>query len=173
MASLQKSSIHDILYFERYPNADLILLANMPSPPPPYSPGQGQSASQAAVSSPPMPTSAFPLSQTSSPNSGHDYTPIVPQVTLPGFEYGVRNPNKMPASFPPPPPKNSRDHSASRSRPDKPHSIFSISALTSRTRASDHSPASSAIDALQINTSEALARAPGHNYGHGPRASQP
>lgn len=146
----------------------------MPSPPPPYSPGQGQSASQAVVSSPPMPTSAFPPSQTSSPNSGHhDYTPIVPQVTLPGFEYGVRNPNKMPASFPPPPPKNSRDHSASRSRPDKSHSIFSISALTSRTRASDHSPASSAIDALQINTSEALARAPGHNYGHGPRASQP
>ena len=146
----------------------------MPSPPPPYSPGQGQSASQAAVSSPPMPTSAFPSSQTSSPNLGHhDYTPIVPQVTSPGFEYGVRNLNKMPASFPPPPPKNSRDRSASRSRPDKPHSIFSISALTSRTRASDHSPASSAIDALQINTSEALARAPGHNYGHGPRASQP
>lgn len=146
----------------------------MPSPPPPYSPGQGQSASQAAVSSPPMPASAFPPSQTSSPNLGHhDYTPIVPQVTSPGFEYGVRNPNKMPASFPPPPPKNSRDRSASRSRPDKSHSIFSISALTSRTRASDHSPASSAIDALQINTSEALARAPGHNYGHGPRASQP
>lgn len=155
--------------------------ANMPSPPPPYSPGQGQSMSQTMGSSPHLSGNAFTSSHSASPS---EYTPssgssiVVPQRTSSGYDLSrpssVTVPNSAsnatsPPSFPPPPPLATRDRSSSRS--DKQHSIFSLSALTSRNRASEYSQAPSAIESLRINTTEALARAP-VNGSQGPRVSQ-
>jgi hypothetical protein len=57
--------------------------------------------------------------------------------------------------FPPPPARNGPGRSASR---DKLSSKFSLSSF--RNRNNDQSPAPSAIEALQINTSDALQRTP-------------
>ena len=143
-----------------------LLLASMPSPPPPYSPGQGQSLSQAAGSSPHMSSNAF-APQNVPTSVGPEYIPAAPSRPVSGYDYGHSRPSSMaiPASatsvtsapsFPPPPPRNARDRSLSR---DKSHSKFSLSAF--RNRNSDHSPAPSNIENLRISTSEAISRAPG------------
>ncbi|KAF2178391.1 hypothetical protein K469DRAFT_643155 [Zopfia rhizophila CBS 207.26] len=147
--------------------------ATMPSPPPPYSPAQTQNISQAVGSSPHLSGNAFPPQNP--PTSAHpsEYIPSAPSRPVSGFEYNRPSSIVVPSSatsitsnpqFPPPPPRNARDRSASR---DKSHSKFSLSAFRSRT--SDQSPAPSAIESLRINTTEAISRAPA---SPGPRASQ-
>jgi hypothetical protein len=138
----------------------------MPSPPPPYSPGQNQNLSQAVNSSPHLSGNAFPPTQ-NPPTSAHpsDYVPSAPSRPVSGFVASRPGSMIVPTSatsitsnpqFPPPPPSNAPGRSASR---DKAHSKFSLSAF--RNRNADHSPAPSAIESLRINTSEALSRAPG------------
>ncbi|KAF2798487.1 hypothetical protein K505DRAFT_267583 [Melanomma pulvis-pyrius CBS 109.77] len=151
--------------------------AALPSPPPPYSPGQNHTISQAVGSSPHQSGNAFPSHQ-SHPLSAHplEYIPSPPSRPVSG--YGGSRPTSMvvPTSaasitsnpqFPPPPPGNGKGRSASR---DKLHSKFSLSNF--RNRGSDHSPAPNAIDALRINTSEAISRIPGSPGLPGQRISQ-
>ncbi|KAF2137635.1 uncharacterized protein K452DRAFT_100020 [Aplosporella prunicola CBS 121167] len=152
----------------------------MPTPPPPYTPnpsqGMAQSMSQAMQSSPQITAGPFANSQGLSPQVGlstHSPLAITSTGTSPGFSSrlehswtgsGATAPNSTPPaaapSFPPPPPRQGRDRSLSRTRMDKGHSVFSLSALTSRNRGNDQSSSSSAIDALHQQTTEALARAP-------------
>ncbi|KAF2116337.1 hypothetical protein BDV96DRAFT_49738 [Lophiotrema nucula] len=141
----------------------------MPSPPPPYSPGQNQNLSQAARSSPHLSGSAFTPPNIPIPPTPSDYTPSGPSRPVSGYEYSRPTSILVPQSatsvtsnpqFPPPPPAGQRSASRDKSK-------FSLSAF--RNRNSDHSPAPSAIDALRINTSEAIQRAPA---SPGPRVSQ-
>jgi len=148
----------------------------MPSPPPPYSPGQSQNLSQAAGASPHMSSNAFAPSQPVTTTAGPaEYIPSAPSRPVSIYDYNPSRPTSMaiPASatsvtsapaFPPPPPRNARERSLSR---DKSHSKFSLSAFRNRT--SDHSPAPSNIENLRISTSEAISRAPA---SPGLRASQ-
>lgn len=152
--------------------------ASMPSPPPPYSPGQNQNISQAVGTSPHLSGNAFPPPQ-NPPTSAHpsDYVPSAPSRPVSGFASSSRPGSLIvPTSatsvtsnpqFPPPPPRNASERSASR---DKSHSKFSLSAF--RNRNSDHSPAPSAIESLRINTSEAISRAPASPGLPPARASQ-
>ncbi|KAF2739753.1 hypothetical protein EJ04DRAFT_559655 [Polyplosphaeria fusca] len=144
--------------------------ASMPSPPPPYSPGQNQNISQVSVSPhPPANTYHSPNALTSAHPS--EYTPSASRPVS-GFEPSRPSSMLIPQSatsitsnphFPPPPPlPRAGERSASRDK-----SKFSLSAL--RNRNSDHSPAPSAIESLRINTSEALSRTP---LSPGPRGSQ-
>ncbi|KAF2264700.1 hypothetical protein CC78DRAFT_616611 [Lojkania enalia] len=146
--------------------------ASMPSPPPPYSPAQNQNISQAVTSSPHISSSGF-TSHQNPPNSAHpsEYVPSAPSRPVSGFDYSRPSSVMIPSSatsitsnpqFPPPPPRNVSERSASRDK-----SKFSLSAF--RNRNSDHSPAPSAIESLRINTSDAISRAPA---SPGPRASQ-
>ncbi|KAF2471845.1 uncharacterized protein BDR25DRAFT_260424 [Lindgomyces ingoldianus] len=148
--------------------------ASMPSPPPPYSPGQNQNLSQAVNSSPHMSGNSFAPPQ-NPPTSAQpsEYVPSAQSRPVSGFDYSRPSSMLVPTSatsvtsnpqFPPPPPRNGKERSVSR---DKSHSKFSLSAF--RNRGSDHSPGPSAIESLRINTSEALSRPPG---SPGPRASQ-
>ncbi|KAF2001997.1 hypothetical protein P154DRAFT_521439 [Amniculicola lignicola CBS 123094] len=137
--------------------------ASMPSPPPPYSPGQG--LSPAVGPSPHMSSTAFAAPQ-NQPTSAHP-SEYIPSSSRPmsGFDYSRPTSMVMPTSaisttsnhqFPPPPPRDGMGRSASR---DKSHSKFSLSSF--RNRNVDHSPAPSAIENLRINTSDALSRTPG------------
>jgi hypothetical protein len=148
----------------------------MPSPPPPYSPGQTHTISQAVGASPHISSGAFPSHQ-NHPLSAHplEYVPSPPSRPNSGY---TSRPTSMviPSSaasitsnpqFPPPPPTNAKNRSASR---DKLHSKFSLSNF--RSRGSDHSPAPTAIDALRINTTEAIGRIPGSPGLSGQRMSQ-
>jgi hypothetical protein len=131
----------------------------MPSPPPPYSPGQNHtSLSQSVSTSPHLSGNAFPPPQ-NPPTNAHpsEYNPSRP---VSGFANSRPGSMVIPQSatsvtsnpqFPPPPP----GRSASR---DKSHSKFSLSAF--RNRNADTSPGPSAIDALRINTTDAISRAP-------------
>jgi hypothetical protein len=133
----------------------------MPSPPPPYSPAQPGNISQTLSSSPHMSTSAFALNHpppppiptstplSARPTSGYHSRPgsiVIPSSAT----SSTSNPH-----FPPPPARNGPGRSASR---DKLASKFSLSSF--RNRGNEHSPAPSAIESLQINTSEAIQRAP-------------
>ncbi|KAF2841963.1 hypothetical protein M501DRAFT_998185 [Patellaria atrata CBS 101060] len=149
--------------------------AALPSPPPPYSPPpHQQSMSQALQSSPHIQTGSFANNHTASPSAlSPDYAGPLSggRITSPGssaFDYSrvqpagpSTSPNPVAApSFPPPPPRSGRDRSVSRSRPEGQRSLFSLSALTSRNRGADPSPAPSAIDTLRQHTTDALSRAP-------------
>ncbi|KAF1936149.1 hypothetical protein EJ02DRAFT_101557 [Clathrospora elynae] len=136
--------------------------ASMPSPPPPYSPGQNPNITQtlSTTSSPQLSSNAFP----------HHPPPPPPPTSTPssarppsGFQSRPGS-MVMPSSatsitsnqqFPPPPARNGPGRSASR---DKLASKFSLSSF--RNRNNDHSPAPSAIDSLHISTSDAIQRAP-------------
>ena len=137
----------------------------MPSPPPPYSPGQN-TISQTMSPSPHLSGAAFPSHQ-SHPTSAqpHEYTPSPPSRPVSGYTSSRPTSMVVPSSatsvtsnhqFPPPPPANAKNRSASR---DKLHSKFSLSSF--RNRGSDIGPAPNAIDALRINTTEAISRIPG------------
>jgi hypothetical protein len=135
----------------------------MPSPPPPYSPGQNPNVSQSLsnTSSPQMTANTFPHPPppppptTSNPSSAR---PISGYHSRPGSmvipsSATTMTPNQQ---FPPPPPRNGPGRSASR---DKLSSKFSLSSF--RNRNPEHSPAPhSAIDSLHISTSDAIQRAP-------------
>lgn len=110
--------------------------ASMPSPPPPYSPGQDHTPPSEYI--PSRSASGFVRSRPGSM--------LVPQSAT----SVTSNPQ-----FPPPPPRNPGERSASR---DKSHSKFSLSAF--RNRNVDSSPTPSAIDSLRINTTDAISRAP-------------
>ncbi|XP_014552577.1 hypothetical protein COCVIDRAFT_110007 [Bipolaris victoriae FI3] len=147
------SRLHDVTGME----------ASMPSPPPPYSPGQNPNISQSLSTSttsspqltantfphpppPPPPTSNPPSAR---PISGYHSRPT--SIVIPSSATSVIS-NQQ---FPPPPGRNSTGRSASR---DKLTSKFSLSSF--RNRNSDHSPAPSNIDSLHISTSDAIQRAP-------------
>ncbi|KAF2874559.1 hypothetical protein BDV95DRAFT_566431 [Massariosphaeria phaeospora] len=145
--------------------------ASMPSPPPPYSPGQNQSMSQSLSSSPHVSARPFPPA-----SAIPDYVPSPPSRPVSGYVNSRPTSMVIPSSatsiqsnpqFPPPPPRNGKERAVSR---DKPLSKFSLSSF--RNRNLDHSPAPSAIESLHINTSEALQRAPASPGFVGPRGSQ-
>lgn len=134
----------------------------MPSPPPPYSPGQTPNI-HSVTSSPQLSAGAFP-------HHHHHPPPPPPPTSNPSSARPISGYHSRPGSmvipssatsttsnpqFPPPPPRNGQGRSTSR---DKISSKFSLSSF--RNRNNDHSPAPSAIEALQINTSEAIQRAP-------------
>jgi hypothetical protein len=133
----------------------------MPSPPPPYSPGQQpQNTTQALSSSPqlqgngfphPPPPPPLPTSTPSSarPTSGFQSRPG--SIVIPSSATSASSTSQ----FPPPPSRNGPGRSASR---DKLSSKFSLASF--RNRNNDSSPTPSAIESLQINTSDAIYRAP-------------
>lgn len=132
----------------------------MPSPPPPYSPGQNPNITQTLGSSPHSSGNAFPQHPppppppTSAPSSAR---PVSGYQSRPGSMVIPSSATSITSNpqFPPPPPRNGPGRSASR---DKLSSKFSLSSF--RNRNNEHSPAPSAIDSLRINTSEAIQRAP-------------
>ncbi|KAF1952512.1 hypothetical protein CC80DRAFT_495310 [Byssothecium circinans] len=149
--------------------------ASMPSPPPPYSPGQSQSLSQNLNSSPHLSSNGFPANHPPPPPiPPSDYTPSPVSRPVSGFYNSRPGSVVMPTSatsatsnpqFPPPPPSGSK-RSASR---DKLTSKFSLSSF--RNRHTD-SAGPSNIDSLRLNTSEAIQRAPASPGLVGPRPSQ-
>lgn len=137
----------------------------MPSPPPPYSPGQTPSRPHNANpgSSPHMSAAAFAASHPPPPPPPSDYTPSPSSRPTSGFFHSRPGSIVVPQSatsvaslsqFPPPPPATGSKRSASR---DKLTSKFSLSKFRDR---SAGSPGPSNIDALRISTSEALQRSP-------------
>ncbi|KAF2853178.1 hypothetical protein T440DRAFT_466166 [Plenodomus tracheiphilus IPT5] len=145
------SRLHDVTGME----------ASMPSPPPPYSPGQTPSSSHSLNTSPHLSGGTFahhppppPIPPTSTPSSARPisgYHSRPGSIVIPSSATSI-NSN---AQFPPPPSRNGPGRSASR---DKLVSKFSLSSF--RNRNNEHSPAPSAIDSLHINTSDAIMRAP-------------
>lgn len=139
------------------------LSASMPSPPPPYSPSVQQALSQTVRTSPLTGNHGFSPSTTVSPsaNSPEYRTPVSAATTVspaPFTNSEIRSasyarglPPTSPQvtsalTFPPPPPKANRDRSSSRTRPDRSHNFFGLSALTSRSRTNENiAPSSSAI----------------------------
>lgn len=133
----------------------------MPSPPPPYSPGQTPNLQQALSTSPHLSGGAFPQHPPPPPPPPNS----TPLSARPGSSFHSR-PGSMVipssatslhsnAQFPPPPARNGPGRSASR---DKLVSKFSLASF--RNRNNEHSPGPSAIDSLHINTSDAIQRAP-------------
>ncbi|KAI4909369.1 hypothetical protein J4E90_008066 [Alternaria incomplexa] len=138
--------------------------ASMPSPPPPYSPGQNPNVSQSLsshsnTSSPQMSAGAFPHPPPPPPPSSTPSSarPISGYHSRPGSMVIPSSATSITSNplFPPPPPRNGPGRSASR---DKLASKFSLSSF--RNRNNDHSPAPSNIDSLHISTSDAIQRAP-------------
>ncbi|PVH93589.1 hypothetical protein DM02DRAFT_220840 [Periconia macrospinosa] len=148
----------------------------MPSPPPPYSPGQNPSLSQNVNSSPHPPANAFPANHPPPPPiPPSEYAPSPSSRPVSGF-YGSR-PGSMviPSSatsvtsnpqFPPPPPAGAAKRSASR---DKIASKFSLSSFRNR---NTDSAGPSNIESLRLNTSEAIQRAPSSPGLMPPRSQQ-
>lgn len=150
----------------------------MPSPPPPYSPGQTSSRPQHAnpASSPHMSAAAFAASHPPPPPPPSDYTPSPSSRPTSAFFHSRPGSIVVPQSatsavslsqFPPPPPPSGSKRSASR---DKLTSKFSLSKFRDRTASS---PGPSNIDALRISTSEALQRPPASPGIPPPRTSHP
>ncbi|KAK8214119.1 hypothetical protein IWZ01DRAFT_498971 [Phyllosticta capitalensis] len=147
--------------------------ANLPSPPPPYSPNPRHSLSQSVNPSPVIPGGAFPTHQASGPRTGiPDQGPSISGTTIgAGGLYRTAGSSEAIASspalastaFPPPPPRNGRDRSSSR--PKDRNSRFSFSALRNRGGSSEQVVSLNAIDSLQHQTSEALLRTPALNTG--------
>ncbi|KAB2109765.1 hypothetical protein AG0111_0g1802 [Alternaria gaisen] len=137
--------------------------ASMPSPPPPYSPGQNpnvsQSLSTSNTSSPQMSASTFPHPPPPPPPSSNPSSarPISGYHSRPGSMVIPSSATSITSNpqFPPPPPRNGTGRSVSR---DKLASKFSLSSF--RNRNNDHSPCPSNIDSLRISTSDAIQRAP-------------
>ena len=138
----------------------------MPSPPPPYSPSVQQALSQTIRTSPLTGNHGFSPSTTVSPsaNSPEYRTPVSAATTVspaPFTNSEIRSasytrglPPTSPQiisapTFPPPPPKANRDRSSSRTRPDRSHNFFGLSALTSRSRTSENVVPSSPAITLQ------------------------
>lgn len=137
--------------------------AAMPSPPPPYSPAHPQNISQTLnSSSPQLQAQAFmanhpppPPPPTSTPSSSRPVSGFQSRpgsIVVPSSATSVTS-NQQ---FPPPPSRNTPGRSASR---DKLSSKFSLASFRNRNNDSS-SPGPSAIESLQINTSDALQRAP-------------
>lgn len=132
----------------------------MPSPPPPYSPAHPpQNISQTMNSSPQMQSHGFPHPPpppppTSTPSSSRPVSGFASRpgsIVIPSSATSITS-NQQ---FPPPPARNGPGRSASR---DKLASKFSLSSF--RNRNNESSPGPSAIESLQINTSDAIQRAP-------------
>ena len=152
-------------------------IASMPSPPPPYSPSVQQALSQTVRTSPLTGNHGFSPATTVSPsaNSPEYRTPVSAATTVSPAPFGngeVRSvsythglPTVSPQvtsapTFPPPPPKTNRDRSSSRTRSDRPHNFFGLSALTSRSRANESVvPLSSAL-ASQLPSGENASTTP-------------
>ncbi|KAK7544353.1 uncharacterized protein J3D65DRAFT_599002 [Phyllosticta citribraziliensis] len=150
--------------------------ANLPSPPPPYSPNPRNSLSQSVNPSPVLSGGAFPAPQASGSRIGplDQGLPITgtPSVGTSGRPRPVgasgtltSSPALPSAAFPPPPPRNGRDRSSSRPKERNPR--FSFSALRSRGGPSEQPVSFNAIDSLQHQTTEALLRTPALNTGAG------
>lgn len=140
----------------------------MPSPPPPYSPGQNHNISQAMSPSPHLSASAFtpPQNPPSAPPSEYQLSagssrPTSGFLSRPGSMVVPQSATSVTSNvqFPPPPPRNPGERSASR---DKSHSKFSLSAFRNRNSGERIGEVSnpSAIESLRINTSDAISRAP-------------
>ncbi|KAF2678314.1 hypothetical protein K458DRAFT_348810 [Lentithecium fluviatile CBS 122367] len=148
--------------------------ASMPSPPPPYSPGQNQSMSQNLHSSPHLSNNGFPANPPPPPPPPppSDYAssprPVSGFLSRPGSMVMPTSATSVTSNpqFPPPPPQGNK-RSLSR---DKLSSKFSLSSF--RNRNSESSPGPSNIENLRLNTSEALQRAPASPGLVGPRPSQ-
>ena len=129
-------------------------VASMPSPPPPYSPSVQQALVQTVRTSPLTGSHGFSPATTVSPSANSpDYrTPISAATTVSPIPFSSGETRSasfargMPATspqvtsaptFPPPPPKGNRERSSSRTRPDRPHNFFGLSALTSRSRTNE------------------------------------
>ncbi|KAK7183587.1 hypothetical protein DPSP01_010423 [Paraphaeosphaeria sporulosa] len=139
--------------------------ASMPSPPPPYSPGQNPSRPVNANpgSSPHMSAAAFAASHPPPPPPPSDYTSSPVSRPTSGFFHSRPGSIVAPQSatsvvslsqFPPPPPATGSKRSASR---EKLTSKFSLSKFRDR---GSGSPGPSNIESLRISTSEALQRPP-------------
>ncbi|KAJ4295291.1 hypothetical protein N0V90_007302 [Kalmusia sp. IMI 367209] len=148
--------------------------ASMPSPPPPYSPGQNPSRPQNPTSSPHMSGAAFAANHPPPPPPPSDYTPSPSSRPTSGFYHSRPGSIVVPQSatsvvslsqFPPPPPASGSKRSASR---DKLSSKFSLSSFRHR---NSGSPGPSNIESLRISTSEALQRPPASPGVPPPRAS--
>ncbi|KAK7529344.1 hypothetical protein BKA81DRAFT_326230 [Phyllosticta paracitricarpa] len=148
--------------------------ANLPSPPPPYSPNPRQSLSLSVNPSPVLSGGAFPAPQASAPRTGlpDQGSSITGTLSVgPGGHYRptgasealTSSPALVSAAFPPPPPRNGRDRSSSRPKDRNPR--FSFSALRNRGGPSEQSVSLNAIDSLQHQTTEALLRTPALNTG--------
>lgn len=125
----------------------------MPSPPPPYSPPPSRDMATTLRSSPAMASSPFASTHVTSPNtipSEHDLQSNVDTQSIPGTSSGLLQirpsssqvvphspvPGRV-MTFAPPPPLSRRGRSSSRTNFDKQHSLWSLSALTSRNRPSE------------------------------------
>lgn len=138
----------------------------MPSPPPPYSPGQTPSrpSNVNAGSSPHMSAAAFTATHPPPPPPPpSDYTSSPVSRPTSGFYHSRPGSIVVPQSatsvvslsqFPPPPPATGSKRSASR---EKLTSKFSLSKFRDR---GSGSPGPSNIESLRISTSEALQRPP-------------
>lgn len=136
--------------------------AALPSPPPPYSPGQPSNISQTLNSSPHLSAGSFaqshpppsPPPPTNTPSSAR---PLSGFQSRPGSIVVPTSATSITSNtqFPPPPARNTPGRSASR---DKLSSKFSLSSF--RNRNAEHSPGPSAIESLHINTTDAIQRAP-------------
>lgn len=148
----------------------------MPSPPPPYSPGQNpvRPAHVNPGSSPHMSAAAFAASHPPPPPPPSDYTSSPVSRPTSGFFHSRPGSVVVPQSatsvvslsqFPPPPPATGSKRSASR---DKLTSKFSLSKFRDR---GSGSPGPSNIESLRISTSEALQRPPASPGIPPPRSS--
>ena len=143
--------------------------ANMPSPPPPYSPSVDQAPN---LASPVMSSGAFAPNRASPHNSFRDISsPINPSnLVSPVSSISHFDQQRLsvashesprgttPPAFPPPPSRSGRDRSGSRNKPEGRSILSGLSALAGRNRSGESSQAPNAIDSLRHNTSEALAR---------------
>ncbi|KAF1991872.1 hypothetical protein K402DRAFT_367264 [Aulographum hederae CBS 113979] len=146
--------------------------AAMPSPPPPYSPSATTFA-QASLAQPlhaPVPSASgqpslsVPHNSTMSPVHR---SAVASPATGASYDYSrfgqiVPSSSPIPSSgpqFPPPPPRSGRDRSTSRTANERLHNKFSFAALTLRNRGGE-SAGPNAIEALRINTSDAISRVP-------------
>jgi len=141
----------------------LTTIASMPSPPPPYSPGQNPNRIQNVTSSPHLSANTFATNPPPPPPPPppSDYTPSPSSRPTSGFFHSRPTSIVVPQSatsasslsqFPPPPPPNGK-RSASR---DKLVSKFNLSFR----RGNLENAGPSNIESLRISTSEALQRPP-------------
>ena len=148
----------------------------MPSPPPPYSPPPSQDMATALRSSPALTGTPFASTQITSSSAhspGNDHHNGADVHGAPGTSSGFRHiqastnqgvPNSpipgVAMSFPPPPPRAQRDRSSSRPKPDRQHSLFSLSALTSRNRQPEQVALLNAPAMSRQHSTDVTSRAP-------------
>lgn len=150
----------------------------MPSPPPPYSPSVQQALVQTVRTSSLTGSHGFSPATTISPSAtSPEYrTPVSAATTVSPVPFSNGETRPAPyargvpttspqltsaPTFPPPPPKGNRDRSSSRTRPDRPHNFFGLSALTSRSRTNENVASSSSAHPAQRQLAD---NAPGGTF---------